>query len=338
MRFGVVGINHKLAHLKLREQFAKICQKKFGFLNSNYEEHYFILLSTCNRTEIYFCSVDLPGAHSFILNSIRLDVEDEFDQKLYSFFGSDCLNHLTRVAVGLDSAIIGETEIQGQVKLAYEAVTEYCMLPFDLHFLFQKALTISKKIRTDLQLGRGIPNLEHAIFQAGRNFFEAIDDKKILFLGASEINLRVLQFLRLKNLSQITLCNRTEVQIPNSNNPSEITYLKWSELNKWESFDWIIVGTKSPDYLITSINNQNIGRKLIIDLSVPRNVNPTLGKISNVKLLNIDELYGLLEIRRQMMNKSIFDAEHRIQEATQRHVERHEKKLSRILELEKIAL
>ena len=338
MRFGVVGINHKLAHLKLREQFAKICQKKFGVLHSNHEEHYFILLSTCNRTEIYFSSVDLPEAHSFILNCIRLDVEDEFDQKLYSFFGPDCLNHLTRVAVGLDSAIIGETEIQGQVKLAYEAVTEYCVLPFDLHFLFQKALAISKKIRTDLQLGRGIPNLEHAVFQTGRSFFETIRDKKILFVGASEINLRVLQFLRLKNLTKITLCNRTEIHIQNYNNHPEINYLKWSELNDWESFDWIILGTKSPDYLITAINKQNIGRKLIIDLSVPRNVDPMLGKIPKVKLLNIDELYGLLEIRRQMMNKSIFDAEHRIQQATKRHIERYEKKHSRVIEFEKIAL
>src|SRR5262245_20986881 len=117
MKVGVVGINHKLADLKLREQLAKNCQKCFGSLRAVNEHHHFILLSTCNRTEIYFSSEDLTTTHTYLLSILRMEVEGEFDHKLYSYFGVDSFCHLTRVTLGLDSAIIGETEIQGQVKL-----------------------------------------------------------------------------------------------------------------------------------------------------------------------------------------------------------------------------
>src|SRR4051812_9744096 len=120
MRVGIVGINHKLADLKLRERLAKACQKRFGPFQAVHGDHHFILLSTCNRTEVYFSSDDLAATHSYLLSILRTDVEEEFDHKLYSYFGTDCFSHLTRVTSGLDSAIIAETEIQGQVKTAYE--------------------------------------------------------------------------------------------------------------------------------------------------------------------------------------------------------------------------
>src|SRR5262245_52879886 len=103
MRFGVVGINHKLADLKLREKLAKACQNRF--LSSSFHgDHHFVLLSTCNRTEFYFSSDDLAETHSYLLRILRQDVEDDFDQKLYTYFGTDCFLHLTRVTSGLDSA------------------------------------------------------------------------------------------------------------------------------------------------------------------------------------------------------------------------------------------
>ena len=209
MRVGVVGINHKLADLKLREELAKACQRWFGALQAIHEDHSFILLSTCNRTEVYFSSTDLAATHSYLLSILRVEVEEEFDHKLYSYFGIDCFSHLTRVTLGLDSAIIGETEIQGQVKLAYENTSDYHVLPEALHFLFQKALGISKKLRSELQLGRGMPNLEHAILQTGKHFFNNPEDVGLLFVGASDINQKILAFLKSKNFQNITLCNRS---------------------------------------------------------------------------------------------------------------------------------
>ena len=111
MRVGVVGINHKLADLQLREMLAKACQKQFHPSNLFHGKHAFCLLSTCNRTEVYFSSEDLADTHSYLLNVLRSEVRVPFEHKLYSYFGYDCLSQAVRVTAGLDSAIIGETEI-----------------------------------------------------------------------------------------------------------------------------------------------------------------------------------------------------------------------------------
>lgn len=333
MRVGVVGINHKLADLKLREQLAKACQKWFGALQAVHDNHYFILLSTCNRTEIYFSSEDLTSTHIYLLSILRVEVEEEFDHKLYSYFGVDCFSHLTRVTLGLDSAILAETEIQGQVKLAYEAASEYHSLPKDLHFLFQKALGISKKLRSELQLGRGMPNLEHAILQTGKHMFQFPEQTRLLFVGASEINQKILGFLKSKNFHNMTLCNRSDDQADQLAGHYGVQHLSWAQLNKWHEYDWIIVGTKSPDYLIfqQEISQRSISQKLMMDLCVPRNVDPKLGQDPRITLLNIDQINRLLKIRHRRMNHILADAEQRVTQATHQHAARHlEKAQSRI--------
>lgn len=329
MRVGIVGINHKLADLKLREQLAKACQKWFGALQAVHDHHYFILLSTCNRTEIYFSSQDLTVTHNYILGILRDEVEEEFDQKLYSYFGIDCFGHLTRVTLGLDSAIIAETEIQGQVKLAYENTADYYSLPGDLHFLFQKSLGIAKKLRSELQLGRGMPNLEHAILQTGKHVFPTPEQTRLLFVGASDINQKILMFLKNKNFQNISLCNRSDEQAKGLARQHGVKYVAWSQLNQWHEYDWVIFGTKSPDYLITGkeTNLHSVGRKLIMDLCVPRNVDPKLGQKlgqnSHITLLNIDQIICLLKIRSRRMTHMLAEAERRVAQATHEHAARY---------------
>lgn len=328
MRIGVVGINHKLADLKLREQLAKACQKRFGASNSVHCNHHFIVLSTCNRTEVYFSSEDLAGTHSYLLSILRLDVEEEFDHKLYSYFGVDCFSHLAKVASGLDSAIIAETEIQGQVKVTYENAIEYRILPKELHFLFQKSLGIAKKVRTDLQLGRGMPDLEHAVLQTGRHFFSNPEDTKILFIGASSINQKVIAFLKSKNLTHITLCNRSSKNAQEIAHTYGIECLDWKYLRDWHQYDWIILGTKSPEYLLLKedVESHLIEEKLVMDLCVPRNVDPKLGQHSKITLLNIDQINRLLKIRHRGILQTISEAENRIEQATHEHAQRYVQK------------
>lgn len=325
MRVGVVGINHKLANLKLREQLAKACQKWFGNLNAVHNHHYFVLLSTCNRTEIYFSSYDLVETHTYLLGILRVEVEEEFDHKLYSYFGTDCFSHLTRVTLGLDSAIIAETEIQGQVKLAYETTSEYHSLPSDMHFLFQKALGIAKKLRYELQLGRGMPNLEHAILQTGKHLFQNPEHACLLFVGASKINQKIFTFLKNKNFQNMTLCNRSDDQACKLANQYGMQHLSWSKISEWVNYDWIIFGTKSPEYLISQqqLDPLPISHKLIMDLCVPRNVDPKLGQDSRITLLNIDQINRLLKIRYRRMTHLLEQAEKRVIEATHEHVSRY---------------
>jgi len=257
MRVGVLGINHKLANLELREALAKICQKRLQFppfSNPHFSAHglqSFVLLSTCNRTEVYFSSDDLAETHSYLLSILRENVEDDFDQKLYSYFGQDCLKHLSRVAAGLDSAIVAETEIQGQVKTAYETTHEYQTLPFDIHYLFQKSLAISKRIRNILPQKPGLPDIEHAIYQTGSALITEKQNPSILFVGTSLINEKVLGYFKEKKLKNIAITNRSEDKGRLFALKYQTHFIPWSNLVNWPHFDWVIVATKASHFLIT---------------------------------------------------------------------------------------
>lgn len=311
MRVGVLGINHKLASLHLRELLAKICQRRLHPGQSAHGEHSFVPLSTCNRTEVYFSSEDLAATHSYLLSILRHDVNEDFDQKLYSYFGQDCLLHLCRVTAGLDSAIVAETEIQGQVKCAYENAQEYSPLPFELHYLFQKSLNIAKKARVVLPLKPGLPDLSHAVFQTGHHLFRAKLDPKVLFIGASEINQKVLGYLKSKIQTSIHLCNRSHEAGKLIADQYGINFIEWDHLHTWHHYDWIILGTKSSEFLIQreSLASNPFGRKLIIDLSVPRNVDPDLGKHPQITLLNIDQINRRLKFSRKSLSQSLLAAE-----------------------------
>lgn len=321
MRVGVIGINHKLANVKLREQLAKVCQRRFVAGQCLHCDHTFVLLTTCNRTEVYFTSEDLTATHSYLLQILRHDVEDEFDQKVYSYFGYDCFLHLARVTAGLDSAILAETEIQGQVKAAYESAFEHIRLPNELHYLFQKALKIGKKVRMEVPMGRGMPDLEHAIFNAGAHLFKGCE-ANILFIGASDVNQKILAFLKSKKMGPITLCNRTLERAQRLAEVHQVSILDWSCMKDWHHYDWIIVGTKAPDYLLrrTHLPEECHGRKLLIDLCVPRNIEPKLARDPRISLLNIDQINRILRVRKQQMAHILGKAEQVAAISVQRHV------------------
>ncbi|MFN0065087.1 MAG: hypothetical protein ACKVOH_02485 [Chlamydiales bacterium] len=289
MQIGILGINHKSADLALRDKLAKVCAARFCPGNLFYTDFSYIALSTCNRTEIYFSSQELAETHNVLIHILRQEISDEFEHTLYSYFGIDTFFHLARVTAGLDSAILGETEIQGQVKQAYEVAREYKMLSFELHFLFQKCLKIGKEARTKMDLGRGLPTLEDTIFHLGQQKQGPLFEKNILFVGLSKINHKIYHRFCKKGIKEITFTNRTEEKLHSL--PTQ--KLPWGQLHKWEEFDLVIFGTKSPQYLVESCKR----KPLIFDLSVPRNVHPELGNAT--ELINIDELNREIEGRRK---------------------------------------
>lgn len=316
MLIGILGINHKLADLKLREILAKTCERRFGAGKSLHNDHAFVLLSTCNRTEIYFHSKDLASTHTYIMSILRQEVGIEFDQKLYSYFGFDCFLHLARVTAGLDSAILIETEIQGQVKKAYENVLNYHTLPKELHFLFQKVLKIGKKVRSHLPIQRGLPNFEQVIFTTGDQLFKETKPS-ILFVGVSDINCRILHYFKLKHWSNITICNRSLTPAKNIAERYSTAILPWENIHHWHRYDWVIVGTKAPHYLITSTTDR-MNTKLIMDFSLPRNVDPELDQEGMI-LMNIDEMHERVGQRMQKMSHILFQTEEMLSQETKQH-------------------
>lgn len=321
MRFGVIGLNNKLADLRLREALAKACQKRFSVELGWDSDHHSVLLSTCNRTEVYFCSEDLAATHTYLLGLLRMDVGQDLEQKVYSFFGQECLLHLARVTAGLDSAIIGETEIQGQVRIAYHQASAKRQLPKELHFLFQKALKVGKQVRTTLPMSRGVPDVEHAILSIGHGLFSDPKTANLLFVGASDINHKILSFLKRKGFEQITICNRTNQRCNALAVKHDTNMLSWECRRQWVDYDWIIFGTKAPDYVATlqDLPTENVSAKLVIDLSVPRNVDPAIAS-AGIHLLNIDEIQATLHHRCQSLASLLVAAENLVAASIRRQV------------------
>ena len=316
MRIGVVGINHKQAPLELRERLAAAARSRFGAMRLLHLHHQFILLSTCNRTEIYFSSEDPAATHTYILNVLRRDLSDEFDQRLYSFFGVECFLHLSKVAAGLDSAILGESEIQGQVKEAY---LNRAACSKELHYLFQKGLKNGKMVRNALPAKPGLPDIEQALYQLAETRLPK--NPKVLFVGASAINHKIATYLKKKGL-KLTFTNRTNEKGKKMAASLGADYLLWENFSHWTQYDWVIFGTKSYTPLLCREEiPDNIAPKLLTDLSLPRNVESDVEMHPAITLFNIDQLQGLVMQQRTELADAVTEAEKRLLEATKRQVE-----------------
>lgn len=265
---GVLGINFKTADLALREAIARGAESLSGE-KGIFFPYPTVLLSTCNRTEIYFSAEDLAVAHSDLLAHLRLQMGEPFEHRLYSYFGNDCFFHLCKVAAGLDSAIVAETEIQRQVKVAYANGKN---LSSSLHFVFQKALKVSKEIRSRLEQG---PSLYGMLWQ-----LTEWENRQILLVGYSELNRGLISFLMHRGVKNISLCTRSCVELEG------VTVFDRSVLMRWSDFDVVVCATKSDHYLISEKRKTNT---VLFDLSVPRNVDPEVGAI------NIEEIGRLIE-------------------------------------------
>ena len=190
MKIGVLGINYKSAEIAVREWVSKACRMSIPRDGEIAEGLHAVLLSTCNRCEIYFSCDHLADAHSVLLNLLRREIDTAFEQHLYSFFGVDCFTHLAKVTSGLDSVIIAESEIQRQVKMAYEQTLLYYSLPSCMHFLFQKSLKLGKQIRSSFALSQNQVTIPKILFQLSEQFV----DLPVLFIGNSEINRKVITY------------------------------------------------------------------------------------------------------------------------------------------------
>jgi glutamyl-tRNA reductase len=292
MRVGILGINHKVADIGLREALAKTFRGSYLL----HEEHTFLLLTTCNRFEIYFASDDLTAAHSALLGMLRQGITEESEQKFYTYFEKDCFWHLSRVVSGLDSAILGESEIQGQIKTLYEKVREM-KLPKSLHFLFQKSLKVGKEIRTKFPVKT--EGIESLLFR--------LSGEKVLFVGASEINEKIIRYFLSRGKKKIYLCNRTEEKAIMMSEKLGIESLSFDQ--RFWNQDSIVLGTKAKDPLLLKAKNSQI----IFDLGVPRNVLPSC---PCKRLYDIDKLQGMLSKKEILWQAETFVAKQANHQAT----------------------
>lgn len=314
MLVGIIGISYKTADLSLRE----IVARRTAFL---LEELAFpaVILSTCNRMEIYYSGSDLSKIHTDLLAILKGEIQEAFEHKLYSYFGYNCFSHLCRVTAGIDSAIFGETEIQKQVKNAYQKACGKMDLPSCLHYLFQKSLKIGKLLRSTLIFSRGMPSINEIIWETARLFFKEPKSCSILFVGFSQINRQIFSYFHHKGCKKMTLSSR-QASAWEYTQEHESSFLPWNQLGSFSEYDIVITASHAEEYIITrnSKYQKENGQILIFDLSVPRNVHPDVGLSPFVNLFNIERLDALVEKKKEQYLHEIARSEKVMQENVRR--------------------
>lgn len=301
MQVAVLGISFQTADLHLREVVAKAAKDFFD------ADLFFpmILLSTCNRTEIYFSGHDLKGLCEGIVFDLQSRISLSLDNKIYSYFATDCFLHLCRVASGMESAIIGETEIQRQVKMAYQKGASLYELPGCMHYLFQKALKVSKVLRNTVDWESKRPNLHQIIWEKASS--KNLTTASILFVGYSQINRQIFSYFQRKGCKNTLITSRFSLPAKQFANKYGISFLNWNDTRTFLGKDIVIVATNDQDYILsfTDFNSGEKLPKLIFDLSVPRNVDPRISSLYGLELFNIDQLDKLIEQKKGLQKHEI---------------------------------
>ncbi len=294
MNIGVLGVNYKSSELVRRELFAKIAQK---FAESSSSSAH-VLLSTCNRTELYFSSDNLVQTYCQLLMDLKAIAGKDLDQVFYCYFDKQCFTHLAQVVSGIDSVVFGEAEIQRQVKKSYEYAKQSCSLPFSLHYLFQKCIKIGKEIRTEYRLPKGPVSLEGTLWELSCCFFAGNKSLSVLFVGCSEINRKIIPFFKAKGITDLHLTTRHPEIAKEMIDKQGVRLLPWHEMSRWVDFDIVVSSSPSQEYLLMQGHTSQdfpVQNRLIFDLSLPRSVEPTIEKHSRITLRNIEEIGHFME-------------------------------------------
>ncbi|HBL76187.1 MAG: glutamyl-tRNA reductase [Bacteroidetes bacterium GWF2_42_66] len=318
---GVTGISHQSAPVNVREKFSldqRECAKLSEAILQNPKIDELLILSTCNRTEIYFktngsCS---SGASNAIFSQLREHVGAPEESKLlfYHYRNEEAVRHLFRVISGLDSIVLGEYQIISQIKEACRLARENKFTGKFLNRLFNKALETGKAVRTNTGLGKEAFSVSYAAVEKCSAHFPNLQDKNILLIGAGETGELVIKNLQKKGCKNINIANRTIERSQELAKRYEAEVVPFQELkNKLGKAEIIVSSILCKEPLIdANILKQHIHtdqKVLIIDLGIPRNIHPDVAEIPAVSLLNVDDLKEAISENIQKKQEYISAAE-----------------------------
>lgn len=318
--FWVVGINYKKSDAAIRGRFAINSDQYSAILSiAGFNGiHELFVLSTCNRTEIYGIA---ESSEQFLeLIASQSDVKEILSDLVYTKCGYDAINHLFQVAAGLDSQILGDYEILGQIKVAVKFAKEKGYVGAFMERLINAVLQSSKAVKTHTALSGGTVSVSFAAIQYIKEQVQAVADKKILLLGTGKIGRiackNVVDYLGTKD---ITLVNRTEEKAKELANDLGLQFAPLENLQEEITrADIILVATNATAPTIQKYHLENTGDKLILDLSVPCNVAADAASLENVTVVDVDQLSKIkdetLQKRQAEVPKAITIIEEHIQE------------------------
>lgn len=307
MNMLVVGCSHHVADAAFRERVAFAPDQVSGFLDSYYEKYpetEAVLLSTCNRTELYVMSNQAEATPSRcdivdLLSSRHGIPRDELDSSVYAHHDSQAVSHLFSVSSSLDSMVVGESQIISQVKQAYETATDVRPKSPLIHRAFDAAIRVAKRVSTETKIHENrvsVPSI--AINVLARQIFERFDNKKILVLGAGEMAEETLTYLKAAGAKQITVANRTESRANTLAEKFAGQTAPWSGLmNELAAADLVVSTTGATEPIVTANDFQSVmkarGQKMlfVLDLAIPRDFDERIGQqFDNVFLYSLDDL------------------------------------------------
>jgi len=300
----LIGTNHKKAPVEIREKLALNGVDVFPLFSGDFCEE-FIFLSTCNRVEIIATTKDAGKTFSSIKEiwSSRsgLSVKD-IDLNTYLYERDEAISHLFRVAASLDSMVVGEPQILGQLKEAFEKSCQAKTVGPILYRLLNKTLSVAKLIRTETGIASSAVSISFAAVELARKIFGVLDGKKALLIGAGEMAELASRHLINNGIEKLIVANRTlarAVELAKTLNGKAISL---EELDvAFCEVDIVISSTGAPDFILTSDQIKKIMRPrrhkllFLIDIAVPRDIDPDINKIENVYLYDIDNLKDVVE-------------------------------------------
>lgn len=309
IEIALIGCSHRTAPVELRERVAFTPEQAIRAASELrhlgvIEEA--VIVSTCNRSELYGVSSEsaesTPTAlTSFLAEFHKLSTTD-LNGRLYRHAGPEAVRHLFRVASGLDSLLLGEAEILGQVREAYNRALENGSTGPVLNRLFQGALEVGKRVRSETEIGTRPMSVALAGVKLAERIFGDLKGRKALIVGAGSVAEQVVEHLRLRGISELRMVNRTFARA------QELAQRMGGQADEWASLERQL---EQPDIIVTSVSGSEhvltrpmieagmaarSGRAMfVIDLGVPRNVDPEAEGLYNFYLFNIDHLGEIVE-------------------------------------------
>ena len=332
MSLLALGINHKTAPVALRERVTFSPETLNHAIESLRQQPLVqagVVLSTCNRTELYLSMEqpeDVPpqDLHKQIVDWLcayhKLS-PDEVNKSLYWYQDNDAVNHLMRVASGLDSLVLGEPQILGQVKKAYTESQREQSMSADLERLFQKPFSVAKRVRTETDIGASAVSVAFAACTLARQIFESLSEVNVLLVGAGETIELVARHLREHKVRHMMIANRTRERaqaLADEVNAEVITLPEIDE--RLAQADIIISSTASPLPIIgkgmveRALKARRNQPMLFVDIAVPRDIEPEVGKLASAYLYSVDDLHSIIQSNLAQRKAAAVQAEHIVQQ------------------------
>ena len=328
MEIVLVGLNFRTAPVEVRERVSfssEQAQRASEELRAKGILEETLVLSTCNRSEVYGVHTatnhDSASALSSFLSSFHAVQPDKLNPSLYHHYDHDAVRHLFRVAAGLESMLLGEAEILGQVRQAYLRAQELHVTGPVLNRLFQAALEIGKRVRAETELGTRPMGVASAGMKLAERIFGKLNDRSALVLGAGTISEQVVSQLRDRNIGHLYLSNRSRDKAEEFAKQYRGKVLEWGE---WDG------ALKLPDIIVSAVGVQEAlltkslieramsarGNKalFLMDLGMPRNIEPAVASLYNVYLYTMEDLTEIVQQNRNARESEVPKAEALVEE------------------------